>query len=54
MRMVNRRMSEMGTNSLPIGTSMIRVATYVADAALEKLFPVSFRSLFIPMTAAYW
>jgi len=42
------------TNSLPIGISMIRAAMYVADAALEKLFPVNFKSMFIPMTAAYW
>jgi hypothetical protein len=44
----------MEINSLPIGISMIRAEMYVADAALEKLFPVSFRSMFIPMTAAYW
>jgi hypothetical protein len=42
-----------GNIDLPAGIKAMRFATYRAVATLEKSFPTSFKSSFIPMTAAY-
>src|SRR3569833_2033552 len=43
-----------GWANVLFGTSKHKSATNMKVATLEKSLPTSFRSLFMPMTAAYW